>query len=61
LRKKLDAQLDAELKRIGDDFPTAAEALRRWGLPFKPGQSAPYGERQSKGEKQIVYTPKKVK
>jgi len=61
LRKKLDVQLDAELKRINDDFPAADEALRRWGLPFKPGHSAPYGERQSKGEKQIVYTPKKVK
>ena len=60
LRKKLDAQLDAELKRIGDDFPTADEVLRRWGLPFKPGRSAPYSERQAKGEKQIVYTPKKV-
>ena len=59
LRKKLDAQLDAELKRIGDDFPTADEALRRWGLPFKPGHSAPYDARQPQGKKQIVYTPKK--
>ena len=59
LRQSLDAQLDAQLKRIGDDFPTAAEALRRWGLPFKPGQSAPYGARaaQAKGQAPAVFTP----
>jgi arylsulfatase A-like enzyme len=61
LRAKLEAQLDAELKRINDDFPTASEALRRWGLPFKPGQSAPYQEKIEPGAKKTVYTPKKVR
>jgi arylsulfatase A-like enzyme len=62
LRKSLDAALDAELKRIGDDFPSAAEALRRWSLPFKPGQSAPYGPRaaKTKGELNTVYTPRRA-
>lgn len=59
LKQSLDAKLDAELSRVGDDFPKAEEALRRWGLPFKPGQSAPYGARASrtKDELHTVYTP----
>lgn len=61
LRAKLDAQLDAELKRIGDDFPTASEALRRWGFPLKPGQSAPYSEKVTTGKERKVYTPKKIR
>jgi arylsulfatase A-like enzyme len=61
LRAKLEAQLDAELKRIGDDFPTASEALRRWGLPFKPGQSAPYSEKVTTSKERKVYTPKRVR
>ena len=59
LRQTLDGRLSAELKRIGDDFPTAAEALHRWGLPFQPGRSAPYGEKQGKGNAATVYTPKR--
>ena len=61
LRAKLEAQLDAELKRIGDDFPTASEALSRWGFPFKPGQSAPYSEKVITGNERKVYTPKKIR
>lgn len=60
LRAKLEAQLDAELKRIGDDFPTPSEALSRWGLSISPGKSAPYQEKQIKGPAK-VYTPKKIK
>ena len=59
LRQALDGKLDAELKRIGDDFPTAADALRRWGLPFQPGHSAPYVARQGKDEGDTVYTPRR--
>ena len=59
LRKTLDVRLDEELKRINDDFPTAADALRRWGFPFKPGQSAPYGGKQGKGDDATVYTPRR--
>jgi len=61
LRAKLEAQLDAELKRIGDDFPTASEALSRWGFPFKPGQSAPYSEKVTTGKERKVYTPKRAR
>jgi arylsulfatase A-like enzyme len=61
LRVKLEAQLDAELKRIGDDFPTASEALRHWGLPFKPGQSAPCSAQVTTGKERKVYTPKRVR
>jgi arylsulfatase A-like enzyme len=61
LRKQLDEQLDASLKRINDDFPTASEALRRWGLPFKPGQSAPCNARAMAGKEHKVYTPKRVR
>ena len=61
LRKTLDAKMDAEMKRIGDDFPTAAEALARWGFPFKPGHSAPYGAKQGKEGSATVYTPRRVR
>lgn len=61
LCKTLDAQLDQELKRIKDDFPTASEALQRWGLPFKPGQSAPYNSQPMKGKVRAVYTPKRIR
>jgi arylsulfatase A-like enzyme len=61
LRKQLDEQLDASLKRINDDFPTASEALRRWGLPFKPGQSAPYNAKAMAGKEHKVYTPKRIR
>jgi arylsulfatase A-like enzyme len=59
LRQALDDKLDAELKRISDDFPSAAEALHRWGLPFKPGQSAPYGARAERAPdgRPAVFTP----
>ena len=62
LKQSLDARLDAELTRIGDDFPTAAEALRRWGFPFKPGQSAPYGARAERAPdgRPVAFTPRRV-
>ena len=63
VRQALEGRLDVELKRIGDDFPLAAEALRRWGMPFKPGQSAPYGARgaTAEGHPPSVYTPRRAK
>jgi arylsulfatase A-like enzyme len=61
LRQSLDAKLDQELKRVDDDFPAAAEALRRWNLPFKPGQSAPYGARAEHVDGRLVfYTPRRA-
>jgi len=42
LRKKLEAELRSELKRIGDDFPSEEEALARWGYTVDKGSGIPY-------------------
>ncbi|MEI7902373.1 MAG: sulfatase [bacterium] len=60
LRRALEARLTAEMTRIGDDFPAAAEALRRWNLPFKPGQSAPYGDEPAQGKPAAVFSPRRT-
>ena len=39
LRKNLEARLDAELKRINDDFPAPEEARRRWNILQSPKKS----------------------
>ena len=42
LQKKLEAQLDAALKRIGDDFRPARSYIEQWGYEVLPYGSVPY-------------------
>jgi arylsulfatase A-like enzyme len=42
LRDELDAKLAAQLKRNGDAFPTADEALAKWGYTVGKGGAIPY-------------------
>ena len=43
LQEKLDAQLHAALKKIGDDFRTARSYIEEWGYNVGPFGSVPYG------------------
>jgi hypothetical protein len=43
LQKKLDARLQAALKRIGDDFRPARSYIEEWGYNVAPHGSVPYG------------------
>jgi arylsulfatase A-like enzyme len=43
LQKKLDAQLHAALKKIGDDFRPARSYIQEWGYNVVPYGSVPYG------------------
>jgi hypothetical protein len=50
LQEKLDAQLQAQLKKVGDDFRPAQSYIEEWGYHVGPFESIPYGpndERQS--------------
>jgi hypothetical protein len=42
LQRKLDAQLQAELKKIGDDFRAARSYIEEWGYDVRPFGSVPY-------------------
>jgi len=42
LRATLEAQLQSQLKRIGDGFPSKTEALAQWGYTVNPGGEIPY-------------------
>jgi arylsulfatase A-like enzyme len=43
LQKGLDARLQSELKRIGDDFRPAKNYLKQWGYQVNPQGEIPYG------------------
>jgi arylsulfatase A-like enzyme len=43
LQKKLDARLEAALKRIHDDFRPARSYIEEWGYDVAPFHSVPYG------------------
>jgi arylsulfatase A-like enzyme len=43
LQKKLDARLQAALKKIGDDFRPAHAYLEEWGYAVNPQGEIPYG------------------
>ena len=47
---QLDASLQAQLKKIGDDFKPAQFYLDKFGYKVKPGQSLPYGKKAHAGE-----------
>jgi hypothetical protein len=42
LLAKMDARLQAQLKKVGDDFRPAAAYLEEWSYPLEVGQSLPY-------------------
>lgn len=42
VQQRLDAELSRQLARAGDDFPTAAEAVARWGYTIGKGGEIPY-------------------
>ncbi|HEX5789551.1 MAG TPA: hypothetical protein VFY13_00290, partial [Luteolibacter sp.] len=44
LVEQLDARLQAELKRIGDEFHPAEWYCKKWNFPFGAHQSAPYAD-----------------
>jgi arylsulfatase A-like enzyme len=48
LCKELDGRLQAQLKRIGDDFRPARESLERFGYDVAPGGSLPTDARNDK-------------
>lgn len=56
VQKKLDAQLQAELRRVGDDFPTAEEARQRFGYHVSPRGHIPYA-----AEETTVQSPRRDK
>jgi arylsulfatase A-like enzyme len=53
LQKKLEAQLRAALKKIGDDFRPARSYIEEWGYNVAPFNSVPYGTNV------IVQSPKR--
>jgi len=44
LRTELEARLQAQLKKIGDDFRPARSYLEEWGYRVKPGDSVPFAD-----------------
>lgn len=46
LCQELDARLQAQLKKIGDDFQPGRYYLDRWGYKVTPGSSVPYAGRE---------------
>lgn len=52
LQQKLDAQLQGELKKIGDDFRPAKSYLDQWGFKVAPMKSVPYGPKSKAQEPQ---------
>jgi arylsulfatase A-like enzyme len=55
LVKELDARLQAQLQRIGDDFRPGPAYLAEWGYKIGPHGSVPYAN-----EKLTVQTPRRV-
>ena len=43
LRNELDARLQAQLNKIGDDFRPALHYIEAWGYELGPHGSVPYG------------------
>jgi arylsulfatase A-like enzyme len=54
LTKQLDARLQAELKRIGDDFRPGKDYLAEWGYTVAPHGSVPFA-----AERGVVQTPRR--
>jgi arylsulfatase A-like enzyme len=52
----LDARLQAQLKKVGDDFRPAADYIAEWGYKVKPHGSIPY-----RGPDLEVQTPRRSK
>jgi arylsulfatase A-like enzyme len=46
LCKELDARLQVQLRKIGDDFQPARYYIDRWGYKVAPGSSVPYAGRE---------------
>ena len=57
VQRDMEMLLDAELKRVHDDFPTPEAALKRWNLDLRPEASAPYSEKAGVPEK--IYSPRR--
>jgi hypothetical protein len=54
LVKELDARLQAEVKRIGDDFRPGKDYLAKWGYQVAPHGSVPFA-----AERGVVQTPQR--